>query len=274
MGRAGSKVAGGCECTPRGRSQRVVVAAEGRWSLPLLRIGRRDVFDHPSSRRTERTTTRWGGERESRFCIPTGSRTSSRSSTVSRPSCFSRRAEKGLVRGTIARRFPRLGFERQKKLVSTDYHPPSSAVTGADAFRRLRRLQRACRARSRRGGQADGRRTCPGELRLPRAYRAWELLNLETWAEAFMEPDDHGSTLRSLARVERGRKLPRDDGKQEQKWEPMRLTPLARSETSSGAAGEADPFRDPGEPRKPPSSDSRGRRRGARCCAVRTYRAC
>ena len=45
--------------------------------------------------------------------------------------------EKGLIRSTIARRFPNLGFERQKKVVASDYHYAEIRRDGPEALRRL-----------------------------------------------------------------------------------------------------------------------------------------
>lgn len=48
-----------------------------------------------------------------------------------------------------------------------------------------------------------------------------------------------------------------DDAKQEQKWEPMRLTPLGKvGDVVRGGGGKLTPSpADPGEARKPPGSE-------------------
>ena len=91
--------------------------------------------------------------------------------------------EKGLVRNTIARRFPSFGFERQKKVVSADYHYSIIRREGPAALRRLGGCK-ALRARSRRRSP-DRRcyRSWLGRIGPSQLYRAWELLSLETWVK-------------------------------------------------------------------------------------------
>jgi asparagine synthase (glutamine-hydrolysing) len=101
--------------------------------------------------------------------------------------------EKGLVRSTIARRFPRLGFERQKKVLSVDYHYSVVRREAPDALRRLGGCSALAELGVVEGKEADGaiaRALAGSDLR--QLYRAWELLNLETWTRQVIEPTDRG----------------------------------------------------------------------------------
>ena len=90
--------------------------------------------------------------------------------------------EKGLVRNTIARRFPTFGFERQKKVASADYHYSIIRREGPAALRRLG----GCKALAELG-VVDGAQTetliadafAGSDLRS--LHRAWALISLETW---------------------------------------------------------------------------------------------
>jgi asparagine synthase (glutamine-hydrolysing) len=94
--------------------------------------------------------------------------------------------EKGLVRSTIARRFPSFGFERQRKVVSADYHYSIIRRDGPAALRRLE----GCRTLA-EIGVVDRRQVdafITGALagsNHRELYRAWELLTLETWVRRF-----------------------------------------------------------------------------------------
>lgn len=94
--------------------------------------------------------------------------------------------EKGLVRSTIARRFPSFGFERQRKVVSADYHYSIIRSDGPAALRRLT----GCRTLA-DIGVVDRRQVdafITGALagtNHRELYRAWELLTLETWVRRF-----------------------------------------------------------------------------------------
>jgi asparagine synthetase B (glutamine-hydrolysing) len=95
--------------------------------------------------------------------------------------------EKGLVRSTIARRFPSLGFERQRKVVSVDYHYSVLRREGAEALRRLG----GCKALAELG-IVDGSQAEAVSVRafagsdFHDLHRAWELLNLETWVRQLL----------------------------------------------------------------------------------------
>lgn len=91
---------------------------------------------------------------------------------------------KGLVRGTLARRFPTLGFERQRKVLATSYFQsqltregPDLAETAGD-FPALSAL-----------GVVDGRETrafVQEELEQPgqKLRHIWEVFNLEAWVRS------------------------------------------------------------------------------------------
>ena len=100
--------------------------------------------------------------------------------------------EKGLVRQSVARRFQDLGFGRQRKVVSTDYH---YAVIRSEAPGALRMLG-GCRALVELGvvdgAQIDAvmaRALASPDRR--EVHRAWEVLNLEVWVRQFV-----GKTVR------------------------------------------------------------------------------
>ena len=100
--------------------------------------------------------------------------------------------EKGLVRGTIARRFPGLGFERQKKVLSTGYQNAIVRREGPDAVRRLG----GCRVLAELG-VVDGVRadafvaSALASSDTRQLYGAWDLLNLETWVRSLVEAGGH-----------------------------------------------------------------------------------
>jgi asparagine synthase (glutamine-hydrolysing) len=94
--------------------------------------------------------------------------------------------EKGLVRSTIARRFPNFGFERQKKVVSADYHYSIIRRDGPDALQRLGGIQALAELGvvDRSGVDAFIAGALAGSDHRE-LYRAWELLTLETWVRRF-----------------------------------------------------------------------------------------
>ena len=93
---------------------------------------------------------------------------------------------KGLVRASLARRFPNLGFERQRKMEATSFY---SSLIYQDAAKIWRQLA---------GTQTLGELGIIDEHLLPQAFdqllsghhegrdahRVWSILNLETWARA------------------------------------------------------------------------------------------
>jgi asparagine synthase (glutamine-hydrolysing) len=89
---------------------------------------------------------------------------------------------KGLVRDSVARRFPKLGFERQRKVISSNFFMGILLKEGPGVARRLGPPIVLASL-----GIVNGRLAAdtidrafdrPGR----EAYRAWDLLNLESWA--------------------------------------------------------------------------------------------
>lgn len=92
---------------------------------------------------------------------------------------------KGLVRASLARRFPDLGFEQQRKVAATRFY---SSVIYKEAEALWNQLQGAPTLAAL--GVVDGKRIGPSFHYLLRrrkhgdAHRAWTILNLESWARA------------------------------------------------------------------------------------------
>jgi asparagine synthase (glutamine-hydrolysing) len=89
---------------------------------------------------------------------------------------------KGLVRQTVARRFPQLGFERQKKIFSTNLFNSTMLQEGKKAWQALGGTPALAEL-----GIVDRERlasTFEGILagnQLHQAYWIWDILNLESW---------------------------------------------------------------------------------------------
>jgi asparagine synthetase B (glutamine-hydrolysing) len=90
--------------------------------------------------------------------------------------------EKGLVRSSVSRRFPNLGFERQKKVVSEDYQLSMTRRELPAALRQNGGWRALSELGVVDGAQADGfiQRALAGSDRRE-LYIAWQLLTLETW---------------------------------------------------------------------------------------------
>jgi len=92
---------------------------------------------------------------------------------------------KGLVRSTLARRFPQVGFNEQRKMGASSFYASSIYREGAEALRQLGEIRILADL-----GVVDrlGLRTMlEGILaRQPegQAYHIWKVLNLESWARA------------------------------------------------------------------------------------------
>jgi len=92
---------------------------------------------------------------------------------------------KGLVRASVARRFPQLGFDRQRKVEATSFY--ASLI-----YRNARSIwQQGNASTLAELGVIDGGRLRPMIERLlagrkegRNAYRIWSILNLESWARA------------------------------------------------------------------------------------------
>lgn len=91
---------------------------------------------------------------------------------------------KGLVRHSVARRFPDLGMERRRKVPAGTFYRSLLASQGPDvtarSYRALSSLGVVDEAAAKRGLQ----RIFAEKQEL---YRAWELVNLETWVAQFLE---------------------------------------------------------------------------------------
>ena len=89
---------------------------------------------------------------------------------------------KGLVRQSVARRFPQLGFERQKKVIATNFFNSTMLQDGKKAWQVLGGTPALAEL-----GIVDGERlgsTMEDILagnQLRQAYRIWDVLNLESW---------------------------------------------------------------------------------------------
>ncbi len=91
---------------------------------------------------------------------------------------------KGLVRGMLARRFPKLGFERQKKIGGTPVFQDELIGSGRKVWNEIggaRALEQL--------GIVDGPKLekfmqgiFSGTLPKSRAWVIWQVLNLESWA--------------------------------------------------------------------------------------------
>jgi len=92
---------------------------------------------------------------------------------------------KGLVRSTLTRKFPHIGFNEQRKLGATDFYASSIYNEAPAALRQIGKLEVL----------ADLRLTDEAGLRghlesilthrpQGRAYQVWKVLNLESWARA------------------------------------------------------------------------------------------
>ena len=92
---------------------------------------------------------------------------------------------KGLVRESVARRFPAFGFERQRKVSATSFARSELQRAGALARSRLAAQQRSKTPGSWIGGPM--RAHLEQLLAEPRARRfnvIWDLLSLECWLRA------------------------------------------------------------------------------------------
>jgi len=92
---------------------------------------------------------------------------------------------KGLVRETVARRFPKLGFENQRKMQATNFYRQSMEAEGAAAWKTLGSAS----------ALADLRVVDPDLLtdtmadlfagrRPQESYRIWNTLRLEAWVRS------------------------------------------------------------------------------------------
>ena len=92
---------------------------------------------------------------------------------------------KGLVRQSMARRFPLLGFGRQRKVTATDFYRTMMQREGPAILRKVGRPTALIDL-----GVVDGKRIAEvlaanlTSERLADLHRAWQVLNLEVWVRA------------------------------------------------------------------------------------------
>jgi asparagine synthase (glutamine-hydrolysing) len=89
---------------------------------------------------------------------------------------------KGLVRQSVARRFPQLGFERQKKVTFANFVNSMMLQEGKEAWQAmggtLALAELGVVDPQRLGSTIEG---ILGENQFRQAYRIWDVLNLESW---------------------------------------------------------------------------------------------
>jgi hypothetical protein len=93
--------------------------------------------------------------------------------------------EKGIVRSSVARRFPNLGFEGQKKVVSAEYQRAMMRRELPSALRRVGGCDALIELGVVDGAKFDslvGSALATSDHR--ELYRVWQLLTLETWVRA------------------------------------------------------------------------------------------
>jgi hypothetical protein len=92
---------------------------------------------------------------------------------------------KGLVRASLHRRFPDLGFAQQRKVAATHFYSSVIYKEAEALWNQLKGVQTLAAL-----GVVDGKRIGPSfDYLLKRrqhgdAHRAWSILNLESWARA------------------------------------------------------------------------------------------
>jgi asparagine synthase (glutamine-hydrolysing) len=90
--------------------------------------------------------------------------------------------EKGLVRETVARRFPSLGFERQKKMIATGFHYDTLRRECPDAWRRLGGAEALVDLGVVRGDQLQQRISeSLASPNIREVQQAWDLIRIEWW---------------------------------------------------------------------------------------------
>jgi hypothetical protein len=91
---------------------------------------------------------------------------------------------KGLVRGTIARRFPGLGFDRQRKVAATAFYKALLKKEGPDLARRMGSLDGLANLGviGRQFSDIALRSDFETDRREP--FLMWHLINLESWVRA------------------------------------------------------------------------------------------
>jgi asparagine synthase (glutamine-hydrolysing) len=92
---------------------------------------------------------------------------------------------KGLVRESLARRFPDLGFQQQKKVTSTNFFRTLMIEEGQDTWRSLGGAQALADLGIVESRTLDAAiESIVSSRNMPEAYRIWDVLNLEAWLRA------------------------------------------------------------------------------------------
>ncbi len=92
---------------------------------------------------------------------------------------------KGLVREILARRFPRLGFERQRKVVSVDFFRHTVLREATAAWQRMAGAQALAKVGAVDSTLLNGAfHQILANNQLRDAQRIWDVLNLEAWLRA------------------------------------------------------------------------------------------
>jgi hypothetical protein len=88
------------------------------------------------------------------------------------------------VRGTLARRFPALGLERRRKVGAATFYRSLLAAEGPAVAARDYPALASLGVIDERSAKAGIRQIFADNREL---YRAWELVNLETWVAQFVQ---------------------------------------------------------------------------------------
>jgi hypothetical protein len=91
---------------------------------------------------------------------------------------------KGLVRGTLARRFPALGLQRRRKVGAGTFYRSLLAAQGPAVAARDYPALASLGVIDERAAKAGIQQVFAENREL---YRAWELVNLETWVAQFVQ---------------------------------------------------------------------------------------
>ena len=93
---------------------------------------------------------------------------------------------KGLVRGSLARRFPKLGFDRQRKIEATTFYASLIYRNASEIWQQSGGLPTLANLEIIDEGRLRPKieRLLASRKEGSKAHRIWSVLNLETWARA------------------------------------------------------------------------------------------
>jgi len=92
---------------------------------------------------------------------------------------------KGLVRQTVAKRFPGLGFDQQKKVQLTKFFPSVIRAEGAEVWKRLGGAKALIALGLAEPQQVDSWvSTVFQSDHHPKAFRVWQMMSMESWLRA------------------------------------------------------------------------------------------